>query len=271
MRCHDVLGVRENATADVIYRAYDQRVQTLEKATDILPVEGYIQKQNELITAKQECLEWLSKSSQDKVQERIALDKSNKNQIRLYSPGICIGPCTCWDKICGSPCMEIYGTQSCPITCDVLIYIGTAIMCLISMGPEIRASAERREKAKKEATQKAQREREARERGTRRKNAEDARQKNTVLRQQLGECQANKENIKKLFEEAIQTRKDLEGYISLFNSLGVADQSVIRANHEVRIKGLSATLDEFLQQEKNLLTKIEQNQATLDAELHDNQ
>lgn len=143
-KCHDILGVRETADSETIEAAFVAKCDSLALNGTALQKEAYSRKQAELITAKKDCLSWLTTPPADRIKMRIkasAQSLSSPNRMN----GVTIGCCTVCDDVCGSTCNNCgwgtddscceyhCGSQAVPIFCDVVGYIFIGIYALIGL------------------------------------------------------------------------------------------------------------------------------------------
>lgn len=140
MKCHDILGIRENANRTSIEEAFLMKENSLKQQADALPPEAFSKKYAELHDAKADCFAWLETTPTERMVRRV--DASLKN---LSSPnrvnGVQIGCCTVCDYVCGSGCgceddsccIGCCGSQTVPIACDVIGYVIIGIYALIGL------------------------------------------------------------------------------------------------------------------------------------------
>lgn len=144
MKCHDVLGIAENAAAGDIDRAYGEKLAVLDKCKDVLSQQQYRQKSGELLEAREQCFAWQKKAFAEKTVEKVRGYSDNLfSGRRLHS--VCIGPCTCADSVggictCDSTRADLGFLVGCcgcedaglAIFCDIIIYAALGISAYVS-------------------------------------------------------------------------------------------------------------------------------------------
>ena len=266
MRCYEVLGIEGNATKNEILEAYIEKRSSLEKSQSILSPTAYEQKLAELESAQTDCLAWAEKSSFEKFGARIqGVEHGSNNQIRLYSSGICIGPCTCLDACfyCDNTgtstfCISTVGSQTIPIICDVLLWIAAISGIVGGVGPSLSQKGKQK-KAEKEAA------REAIARAKRREAADRAIEENRALRQQLESCE---ETIAKIQQEIYKSQEhgvEFEAFGDMFSAMGISGDQAISQNEKEKVRNLQMQLDGYNKQAAELRKKIADNQSIISA------
>ena len=267
MHCHDVLGIKETAVYDEIENAYNNKIEAISYATNTLQKEAIEKKTQELKSAKEECIEWTSMTTAQKVEKRIteAVIPSN-GSIKLYSCGdfvACLLPCTCLDTLsyeclcncgtgnsanAGSVCAEISPScRYCPYISDGLIWLTIISNCIFALLPSTKRPGKTGFiKARKEERK--------------RKRIDNAEQRLAGFRQQYEECKSKEARINQTLQNARNNQKGIYEGIALFSALGVSGHEAIAANQRALINQLTIELENVSQQEKELLAKISQEQ-----------
>lgn len=140
MKCHEILGIRENADRANIEAAFLTKEASLNRQIDLLSPDAFSKKQAELSKAKEDCFAWVETPPTGRVVQRVdASIKSFSAPNRLN--GVQIGCCTVCDYVCGSGsgceedscCIGCCGSQTIPIACDVIGYVIIGIYALIGL------------------------------------------------------------------------------------------------------------------------------------------
>ena len=125
---HDMLGVRENATASEIDCAYEKKCSALENGDVKLTQEQLTRKRQELEKAKAACLAWQSMSVGERSSRRV-----QQYMTEIGDPArtnaICFGPFTFFNLLFCSCCNDsaICNSGGCSLTtlaaiCDLVFY-----------------------------------------------------------------------------------------------------------------------------------------------------
>lgn len=254
MHCHDVLGISETASLEEIKIAYTEKTQHLSSSFNLISADAYATKQRELELAQADCFSWRLQSSPDKLKLRMQETKTNtKQSTRMYS--VCFGPCTCTDMCCGSACdgsavdtsccEKYFGSQTCPIICDVaiwapgVIYVGYHIIHFLY--EIISDAAHNRARAKEERI----------------------RAKIADLRSQLSATTQRRTHLEQQLGPESQKLSYLTAFTSAFASMGVANTSVITSEQEARVKDLRNSILACHDQERALRSEITLNEQSL--------
>ena len=259
MRCHEILGIRENASVAEINNAYITKRDKLASNQDVLGMVPYGVKCKELDSAKRECLDWSQKSITGRIKERLEnASPYSSNDLRINQ--FCCGPCTCTDICCGemsnacgcdclcgevevSCCHSVCGSQAIPIIADIAIFA--------FWGWDLY----KKWKAKQE-----QEDREYRIR-----QAERAREDNVRLQEQLARCQADQKNIQNNVRNEEQLAQVINAHVSFFNLIGVVGTEAITSNQKSRLQAKKDEMERSRRKERELQEKIASNQRTIDA------
>ncbi len=259
MHCHEVLGVRENATQEDIECAFSEKCTRIANCKDVLGIVPYERKIQELNTAKKECLEWRDKSFQSRTLSR-CLEFSSQVTSNNRVNECCIGPVSFIDWLCGYMCCGNVGSHdygfcaACccddsslnytpTIWCDIALYAAGIIFSL-------RGLKEKRDTVAREY---------------RIRQAEMARTENVHLEEQLGHCLSEQKNIQDRLREEEKLNDAIAAHIALFSAIGTADPQPIYDNQQRRIRTQRDVLEKARKCERELRDKIKSNQRTIDA------
>lgn len=161
MKCHKILGIRESSTENDIEKAFADRRSELTSDFETLSPALMEKKTDELLSAKAECIKWLSLTSAEKRSARLKeAHDTLTSPSTLYSSGCCSA---CTSGCCGSDrtCNNCCGSEcvSCAGYIDIGIYILLgigAVAGLVSLLPKItRSIRESNEKARQQRVQAA--------------------------------------------------------------------------------------------------------------------
>lgn len=259
MRCHEILGIQENASREEIERAFSCKYSKIESGKDVLGLVPFSLKVKEIEAAKNDCLAWTERTALSRFKERVTEASSRQSSdVRLNE--FCCGPCTFTDICCGamnnvcgcdclcpevevSCCHTVCGSQAIPIIADIGIYAYWA-WSLYSKWKE-----------KQEA--------EARE--YRIRQAERARTENVHLEEQLGRCRSEQKSIQGKLREEENLINAVVAHIAMFSAFGTADLQPIYDNQQKRVQAKRDELEKAHKRERELQDKIKSNQRTIDA------
>lgn len=254
MRCHDILGIKETATPEIINLAYHQKVETANAGKDVLGIALFEAKISELENAKKECFEWISRSPGSRLKERSKIiTGSSSNDVRLNE--FCCGPCTftdvCCAAVCSGCCSDVevscfytmFQSQAVPIIADLIIYAYWGWNLF-----------------KKWQVKQEQQEREYRI-----QQAERARTENVHLEEQLARCKSEQKNIQDTLREEEKLNNAVVAHIAMFSAFGTTDLQPIYDNQQKRVQAKRDALEKSRKRERELQDKISSNQRTINA------
>lgn len=262
MHCHDVLGIQEAATEEEIAFAYHNKITQLYAAVGKMPADAYSYKLKELKSAYEECIEWRKKPKTEKIEERMEETSSHKSsQVKLYSSGICIGPCTCLDACCycgntgtSTFCISTVGSQAVPIICDSLIWLSAVIAIASGLLPGISDRAKQR-KSERESIKEA----------ARQSKIENILEENRVLQQQLVACESRIASLQEQVETIERAGTDNAAFSNMFTEIGVTDNQVLSDNQKEQIQVLQSQIKSCKEQAVEIRDAIAVNQRRIES------
>lgn len=246
MICHEILGVRENASVSDINDAYEKKMAALRNNASLSPKQ-YEKKSKEFYEATEACLLWTDKSFSAKTVERVeeySLEFFSNNRVSS-----CIGPCTfCdWVVCCGFNSatdgflVDCCGLESnaLAVICDILIYAGAGFSAWKSHN----------------ATKKAEEEKLAQER--RAKMVENARQEISSMNNQLHVLEQKEEELDKKRTEAQGRLQQILRFWYFYKALGSTYPfGELASIEENRVKSIGAELDAIRHQQQSISKRI---------------
>ncbi len=262
MHCHDVLGIQEAATEEEIAFAYHSKTTQLNNSVGKMPADAYSYRLKEIKSAYEECIEWRKKPNTEKIEERMEKTSRHKSgQVKLYSSGICIGPCTCLDACCycgntgtSTFCISTVGSQAVPIICDSLIWLGAVISIASGLLPGISDRAKQR-KIERESIKIA----------SRQSKIENILEENRVLQQQLVGCESRIASLQKQIETIEKAGTDNAAFSNLFSEMGVTENQVLSENQKEQIQVLQSQIKSCEEQAVEIKAAIASNQRRIES------
>lgn len=250
MKSHDILEVKETATKSEIDQAFTVKKQVLDGSKALLSTKGYVKKLVELEKARDDCLNWASKSKVAKISSRLGeTSTSRSNDVRLYTP--CCGPLTCLDS-CGASCMD---SPSCYDTgCSGILYIDLCVMGIAGIYGLFKWGQ------KHEANMRIQR----------RERADRARQDNVHLDAQLGTCKQEEKDCRDKIAEEQEIVNKVNAFSSLFVSLGANPATELVAEQNRRIDVQNKKIADIKQREDSIRGRIRDNDRLIAEANNDN-
>ena len=254
MRCHDILGIKETATPEIIDQAFIQKVATANAGKDVLGIALFEAKITELEKAKKDCLGWISRSPSSRLKERTKVITGNSSSdVRLHE--FCCGPCTFTDICCGVVCSgccsdvevscfyTMFQSQAVPIIADLIIYAYWGWNLF----------------------KKWQAKQEQEEREYRIQQAERARTENVHLEEQLALCKSEQRSIQESLREEEKLNNAVVAYIAMFSAFGTTDLQPIYDNQQKKVQSKRDALEKARKRERELQDKISSNQRVINA------
>lgn len=259
MRCHDILGIKENATLIEIEEAYSRKTKNLDKSKDVLLPGSLEIKLKELLNAKNECVAWIDKSAVDRIKGRAAESmQSRTSDIRLNE--ICFGPCTFTDICCGactdalgcdcccpeievSCCYTVCGSQAVPVIADIGIYAWIIWAAY---------------KDKKEKQEKQERE-------YRIQQANRAREDNAIINSQLTQCLAEQAKCADQVRAEEEKVLFVESFMAMFTKFGTTNGQAVVTKQKEELGKTQTALSDCRKKETELRNRIKENQRIIDA------
>lgn len=208
---HDMLGVRENATASEIDCAYEKKCSALENGDVKLTQEQLIRKRQELEKAKAACLDWQSMSAGERSSRRVQQYVSEIGDPARTN-AICFGPFTFFNLLFCSCCNDsaICNSGGCSLTI-------LAAICDLAFYGFLAASLW---KDKKETEEKEAREEEER---AREKYLADRRRELEDLRKQAQECERQLHEMQQKCHQTSNQLEQTRRIITFFTAIGSTD------------------------------------------------
>lgn len=246
MKCHDVLGISEWVPVSDIDTAFSKKKEAIDAQKDHLPQAAYTRKLNEIIVARNECVEWQTKSSTQKISARISegvTDMCSPNRLNSVS----IGCCTACDNECGRECCCednqsmcescCGGSQFCSITCDVVIYLYIGFYLILGI---IKVFTWFSESSRQTQYENASRE-----------NAQ-------LLPQQVPSADAVREAT---FRQSVREKRqhDLILFADFFEDIGADSTNELRINEEHRVSQGREEIEGLQRKHDTLMKRIERN------------
>lgn len=241
MRCHDILGIRENATAEQIEAAYSEKLEKLEAGADVLSPIANEKKRTELAGARQMCLDWLDKKGIQRIGQRIA-DEVIPRPNEFRTNACWFGPMTLGYNLCCVPCGLTDGGTLCIMGIgDIFIY---AML--------IHAYIKDRQFWDEIAEDKKRKER-----------AEEARKAIARFESDLSRCRADQIKWQNQVRRDNQQLEYLRAYADLFAAMGAADSRNLVRHQEQILSESRSKLEELNQQEVTYCREIRQQKSKL--------
>ena len=267
MHCHDVLGITETTTVAEAEAAFHNKLTQLYSAAGRMPADAYSYKLRELKAAYEECIEWSNKTRTQKLEERMEETCNQKSgQVKLYSSGICIGPCTCLDACfyCGNTgtstcCISTVGSQAVPIICDSLIWIAILAEVAGAVCPYIRLPSF------KNTIKQRKIEKEALERANRQSAIDKIREETRRLEQQLNDYETRIVSLQQQIEIIEKTGVENAAFTDLFSVIGVTEYQVLSDNQKQQIQQLQAQIKSCKEQADELKNAIANNRRRIES------
>ena len=231
---HDMLGVRENATASEIDCAYEKKCSALENGDVKLTQEQLIRKRQELEKAKAACLDWQSMSAGERSSRRVQQYVSEIGDPARTN-AICFGPFTFFNLLFCSCCNDsaICNSGGCSLTT-------LAAICDLAFYGFLAASLW---KDKKETEEKEAREEEER---AREKYLADRRRELEDLRKQAQECETQYRQMQQKCHQTSIKLEQTRRIITFFTAIGSTDSFGL----------LSQQIQEQLEQEEQSVEEL---------------
>ncbi|MBR5020997.1 MAG: hypothetical protein IKY17_05145 [Oscillospiraceae bacterium] len=241
MRCHDILGIRENATAEQIEAAYSEKIEKLGAGADVLGLAADERKRSELAQARQMCLAWTEKKGIQRVTERIAEEIiPRSNELRTYA--LCCGPMTLVNNLCCIPCeLSDPGTLCIALAGDLGIYavLGHAYYKDRQFWKEVN------------------------EREERKRLAAQAREEIERLDDELRACRLAQYDWKdRVYEDQVHLDY-IRAYAELFEALGAENTGDLVTAQEQRLNRSRENLLQLQRQENEYCTEIRRQRSKL--------
>lgn len=247
MRCHEVLGIKENAKESEIIDAYQNKLNILKQNGNLISPKAYEEKQNELFAAYMECIDWQKKGNLNRIKTKMTdYSGSTSKQIRLYDIGFCSACGSECEHECG--CLDGCGCEGCGTAVDVGIYIAIGVGVIAGIAKIASAIA------KSNAEEKAERER---------KNRQDTYNKALSENQTLVERQRK---VAELLRQAQTQKTELEKEYSsidamanLFEEIGTKDLSPLKHSLSLKINSNRQTINSLTIESNQIASQISKN------------
>lgn len=222
MKCHNILGVKECASAVEIERAYNQKMRALSMQKGNFEEKAYERKCAEIRKAGDDCNRWLSAGPTDQLKMRAKdLIKPPYKSKRMYSTIDC---CTCCNDNCGdgnkSFCDSICCSecQSVPRFFDILFWI---VLGVIGGFFLLRAIFRGIARAIRTGKQTAY---------------DNAVQKLPSLRADASRLSAQLQNFSETRKLQQERERELSAFLSFFESIGAIPADSLRAAEHDRVE-----------------------------------
>lgn len=249
MKCHDILGIRENATAQKIDAAYREKAMILARQRDDLSEKAFTTKSGEIDKAKADCLVWLELPHTERLKRRAAeYVKAAPNRMN----GTVFGVCTGIDALCGDACTcgsgdsEGLCEDACrwgdvPIAIDGIAWTAVAIFLIVKISQGIAHLS----------------------RGGRVRRYNNALTEKPRLEAQIAAIRSSEDQ--KIQEQHIKEYREREliVYTEFFESIGSAPTSEVRALESARVDQHKAEILRIEQNIYNLNSRLEKANAII--------
>lgn len=245
MKCHDILGVRENATPQRINEAYEEKERLLIRQREELAEIVFNTKKSEIDKAKSDCLAWLEMPLSERLKQR-ATESAKAAPYRTNS--VAFGICTGIDALCGNACVHcgdddtnetcceyFCNSAGVPIAIDAIAWGAVAIFLIvkISRGISRVSKAGRRQRYHNALAEKPRLESEI---ASIRSSAD----------QKIQEQRAKE-----------QRQNELNAYADFFESIGSASMNEVRAQESARVEQHKAEVARTEQRINDLRSRLE--------------
>ena len=246
MRCHDILGIRENAGPEQIEAAYSRRLENINTGADALYPGACERKRRELEQARKDCLAWREKSGMVRVKERITEEiKPRPHEVRTNM--FCCGPISGLDSLIGwllcchdgtpvAMTESLFGHQGFTIGLDCLLYAIFGFM--IAKDREEKRAADEREENKR--------------------RIKEAEEEIYGINSSLQQCRRDQNTRRDMIRRDEQQLAVVQAYAGLLGAMGAEDVHEVIDNQQRVLNRSKDRLMSLRQQENDLLREIEE-------------
>lgn len=246
MRCHDILGIRENAAPEQIEAAYSDKLAKLDAGADALYPGACERKRAELAKARKDCLAWCEKKGIIRIKERITEEMIPRpNEVRTNM--FCCGPVSCVDSLFGwllcchdgtpvAMTESIFGHQGFTIGIDCITYALIGFF-MLKGHEENRREEERREKER------------------RKKEAEEEIYR---LNRSLRQCWQDQRNCHGVIDRNQQQLEIVQAYVKFLNAMNADCTYKVVWNQEAVLEKSRQNLEQLQMQEYDLQKMIKE-------------
>lgn len=245
MKCHEILGIKENSTIHEIENAYLNKMDILLEYQSDLNDSAYSLKAEEIATAYYDCLAWCDKSTSEKIRSKLTQNITNQSkQVRLYE----IGFCSALGGECENECCDGCGCEGCGTAVDGLIYVAIGIGVLsgvIMLGSKIYNS---------HVEAKAEEERRKRQR-----NYNQAVNDNDSLGREQRNINDKMNREKSELDRLKQQQSEIVSFAKFSEALGAKDTTRIQQNISKKVHEKKQSVDNMQRQESEIRSKIDKN------------